>query len=196
MRQYIPYIIILLTGIIIGSMLTCSGQPTSNSTKTVIKTHTDTVTNYITKEVKIPVNVKEIVYKDPKTVYLKDTIEIEKAKEEYSYTYTGVVYDDESDITSDVKIEGWGGLSDISWKHRIPQRTITNNTETTTTETILKTPNALYLSGEYLIQDQFNKSSLRAHIDWNIRGRVIIGGSIGVDRNDKIIPGIKVGLKL
>lgn len=178
----------LIVGILLGLVVNCSGKKDKDIVKTnnVVKyiQKTDTIVNekpvlvYKNKEV-----IKTIDKIDSKT----DTIIKDFNINDYRYTYT------KNDTLKDIYVSGWGEIDSLKIinKHKDKITTINN------TETIFKSSNGLFLSGEYLTP--FNKNNslnsiYKANIEFIYRNKIIIGGSIGVG-NDTYYGG-KIGFKL
>jgi len=194
MNIYLKLLIALVVGVIIGSLLTCGNEKVA---EVVVERSSDTVVKFITK-VKLDTlrrdNIK-VVYRDSKLNTIEgreDMKELVVDSTKLAYEYNDVLFSDDESIKVDYKITGWGGINSFESKFSLIQQdkiVEVNNLEKTK-ETILKTPNQLFLGGSYQFSGEDIKSNVRANIDWNIKNKVILGGSVGLDGS----LGVKVGI--
>ena len=180
---------ILIVGILLGLVVNCSGK----KDKDIVKTNT--VVKYIQKTDTIVNEKPVLVYKNKEVIKTIDKIDSKTDTiikdfniNDYRYTYT------KNDTLGDIYVSGWGEIDSLKIinKHKDKITTINN------TETILKSSNGLFLSGEYLTP--FNKnnslnSMYKVNIEFIYRNKIIIGGSIGIQGNNPYYGG-KIGFKL
>jgi hypothetical protein len=186
MKDIIIKLGILIVGILLGILVNCSGKKNED----IIKTNT--IVKYIKKIDTIENNKPILVYRNKeiiKTINKSDTIIKDFKLKDYQYEYN------KNDSITDLYIKGWGSLDSLKIINKHKDKII----EITNTETIYKSSNGLFISGEYNIP--FNKNNVlntpiyKTNLDYIIRNKVIIGGSIGIQGNNLYYGG-KIGFKL
>jgi len=182
-------IVILIVGILLGLVVNCSGK----KDKDIIKTNT--VVKYIQKTDTLVNEKPVLVYKNKEVIKTIDKIDSKTDTiikdfniNDYRYTYT------KNDTLGDIYVSGWGEIDSLKIINKYKDKITTINN----TETIFKSSNGLFLSGEYLTP--FNKNNTlkpiyKANLDMTIRNKIIIGGSIGIQGNNPYYGG-KIGFKL
>jgi len=197
METKTKYLITLFIGFLLGIIMTCDRNPQTVDTQTVTDTvykiseQKTTLTDTIIKN-KFIVQKQELTNLINEITSTKNEIK-ENLIEKYKYKIDTTYHQQKSD--TQLVINGWGYVDDIKLNttYRDTTKVITN----TTTITKIKPSNGLYLSGEYVTPLNKNNSLepiYKANLDY-VKGRLIVGGSIGVQDNEPYY-GVKLGFKI
>lgn len=177
------YLIILVIGFLIGTFINCEGEKEKVEVKTTIK-YVDRFDTLVKEVPKVKYKYKDKIVYDLKL----DTIMKDFVPNDYKYKWT------KNDSLGDIYVSGWGNIDSLSVVCKSKDKII----EKEITKTIFKTPNTLYLSGEYMTPISLDKSLkpiYKANLDYSVRNKFIIGTSIGTNGDNWFIGG-RIGVKI
>lgn len=194
----ILYISVILLVILLSIYNTCNHNKGQNSG---VKTKTDTIYKVIEKNTQFNDTIIKMMYNNNyyTTKEIQNQIEekidtgwVSLPYNEYIYKYDTI--QEHKYGQTKISAAGWGYISKIDVENKWKDTTITITKEITK----YKNASGLFLSAGY--QRPFDKNSplnplYSIGLDYQIRNKVIIGTSIGVQNNEPVY-GLKLGIKI